>query len=75
MSTKQMTRTYGSDTEFKRDQEYLQQQGWKVQSVSQHKEPFKAGKGCCLGIIFLPLALFARGKTKIVVVYEHTGKA
>jgi hypothetical protein len=46
-------------------------EGWTVHSRTVSKEKYNAGKGCCLGLIFLPLALFGRGKTFIDVVMER----
>jgi hypothetical protein len=37
-------------------------EGWKVTSETITQGEFKGGKACCLGVIFLPLALCAGHK-------------
>jgi hypothetical protein len=37
-------------------------EGWKVTSETITEGEFKGGKACCLGVIFLPLALCAGHK-------------
>lgn len=65
-----MVKIYHSNKEFKAGNAEMEKKGFKVKSVSQQKDSYKAKKGCCLALIFLPLALLARGDTRIVVVYE-----
>lgn len=67
----QTTKTYRTVKEFHKDREKMQRDGWVVLNQVSHKESFKAGKGCCLGIIFLPLMLFGRGKSSLIVNYER----
>jgi hypothetical protein len=66
-----ITKIYKSLGEFKKDQSKMEQQGWVVINQSSHRETFNAGKGCCLGMIFLPLMLFGRGKSSLIVNYER----
>lgn len=65
-----IVRTYKTEKEFNADAEKLKQESWQVKDVKYQKGEYQAGKGCCLFLLFAPLALFARGKEKIVVTYE-----
>ncbi len=66
----QQTKTYKNAKQFQSDSAKMQSNGWKVISQTSHKDTFKAGKSCCLGFIFLPLMVFGRGKSSIIVTYE-----
>lgn len=53
----------------------LLSEGWEVKTSHTQSQGYDAGKTCCLGFIFLPLALL--GKKKDVIEYvlekkEHT---
>lgn len=70
---KVIVRTYSADKYFIADKNKLEQRGYVVQNIERSKEPYNAGAGCCLFLIFAPLALFARGKEKITVTYTYQG--
>lgn len=44
--------------------------GWKVKSKETSQQGYDAGKTCCLGCIFLPLALLGKKKNQITVHLE-----
>jgi len=48
----------------------LTRDGYVEVSRNVYGSTFKAGKGCCLGIIFLPLMLFGYESGEIEVVME-----
>ena len=65
----QITKTYKKPKQFQKDAKKMQKQGWMVVSQTGHKEGYHAVKGIALGLIFLPLALFGRGKSSVIVTY------
>lgn len=46
-------------------------QGWKVHSKETSQQGYDAGKTCCLGCLFLPLALLGKSNNKITVIFER----
>ena len=66
----QATRSYATEGKFEAGNEEMREQGWKLTHQTSHKDQYNVGKGCCLGVIFLPLALFGRGKSSIIATYE-----
>ncbi|MFX1499360.1 MAG: hypothetical protein ACFFDH_00185 [Promethearchaeota archaeon] len=51
--------------------EIMQAEGWEVISSEVVKGDYKAGKTCCLGCLFLPLALLGKGEDKFKVQYRR----
>jgi len=66
----QQTKNYKNLKQFQKDSAKMQSEGWKITNQTSHKDSFKAGKSCCLGFIFLPLMVFGRGKSSIIVTYD-----
>lgn len=46
-------------------------QGWRVHSKETSQQGYDAGKTCCLGCLFLPLALLGKSNNKITVIFER----
>lgn len=46
-------------------------QGWKVHSKETAQQGYSGGKTCCLGVIFLPLALLGKKNSIITVIFER----
>ena len=46
-------------------------QGWKVHSKETAQQGYSGGKTCCLGVIFLPLALLGKKNNIITVIFER----
>lgn len=67
----QTTKTYKNPKAFQMDSVRMQADGWRVINQTSHKDSYNATKGCLLGCLFLPLALFGRGKASIIVTYER----
>jgi hypothetical protein len=51
----------------------MSKQGWKVTSKETSQGEYQAGKTCCLGCLFLPLALLGKKKGQITLIMEHKG--
>lgn len=49
----------------------MQAGGWEVVDTEVIRGSYEFGKTCCLGILFLPLALLGRGKDKYKVQYRR----
>ena len=56
---------------MEKDISELAQDGWEVKSKETTQEGWKFGKTCCLGVIFLPLALLGRKESTIQVIMER----
>lgn len=53
------------------EEEKLFSYGFRIDSEEETKD-WQSGKACCLGLIFLPLALFGRGKfIKVTYIKEE----
>lgn len=52
----------------------LLNEGWEVKTSHTQSQGYNAGKTCCLGFIFLPLALLGRKKDIIEYVLEKNEK-
>lgn len=46
-------------------------QGWRVHSKETSQQGYDAGKTCCLGCLFLPLALLGKKNSIITVIFER----
>ena len=49
----------------------MAQSGWKIHSKETSQQGYKGGKTCCLGCLFLPLALLGKKKGVITVIFER----
>lgn len=56
----------GNDPQIKK----LLSEGWTVKTTNSQAQGYKAGKTCCLGCLFLPLALLGRKKDVVEYVLE-----
>lgn len=46
-------------------------QGWEVRSKETSQQGWSFGKTCCLGVVFLPLALLGKKNNVITVILER----
>lgn len=60
-------RVASGDKKDKQNLEQLLSEGWKVKTSTNQSQGYGFFKTCCLGIIFLPLALL--GKKKDIMEY------
>lgn len=61
---------YKSEFDMKKGIEIMQSVGWRVDNTEVIEGGYKAGKTCCLGLIFLPLALLGKGRKSYKVQYS-----
>ncbi|MCK4799798.1 DUF4177 domain-containing protein [Candidatus Parcubacteria bacterium] len=47
------------------------QDGWEIKSKETTQQGWNFGKTCCLGVIFLPLALLGRKGNSIQIIMER----
>lgn len=57
--------------EMAADIERLGNEGWEIQSKEVVQQGFSFGKTCCLGCIFLPLALLGKKDNTIHVIFQR----
>lgn len=69
-SMKTMVLTYRSEKEMQKDIRNKESKGWKVLGVQRVSQGYAAGKTCCLGILFLPLALLGKKSDVFQVTYQ-----
>ncbi len=50
--------------------EKLSKEGWELKSKETTQQGWNFGKTCCLGVIFLPLALLGKKGNSIHVIME-----
>ena len=55
---------YPNERTMKAGVKRMQKQGWQVENVTTIEQGGSAGKPCCLGVLFLPLALLGRQPIK-----------
>ena len=53
------------------DIETLGNEGWEIHSKEVVQQGFSFGKTCCLGCIFLPLALLGKKDNTIHVIFQR----
>jgi Domain of unknown function (DUF4177) len=53
------------------DIERFAKEGWEIQSKEVVQQGFSFGKTCCLGCIFLPLALLGKKDNSIQVILQR----
>ncbi len=53
------------------DIDRLASEGWEIKSKEVTQQGWDFGKTCCLGILFLPLALFGKKENVIQVIFER----
>jgi hypothetical protein len=62
---------YNNRRNLKRGIGRMQAAGWTVQSTQAVQQGYSFAKTCCLGVIFLPLALLGRKPEKYQVTYQR----
>ena len=45
-------------------------EGWEIKTTHSQSQGYDAGKTCCLGCLFLPLALLGKNKDSIEYILE-----
>lgn len=65
---------YPNEKVMQRDIAAKEKLGWKVISVQSVGQGYSVSKTCCLGLIFLPLALLGKKKDAFQVTYQHEVK-
>ena len=65
-----------NDTKFGRkkmeeDIDIFAKDGWEIKSKETTQQGWNFGKTCCLGVIFLPLALLVKKENTIQVILER----
>lgn len=63
---------YNNQRDMKRGIRRMEGQGWSVVSTQAIPQGYGFAKTCCLGILFLPLALLGRKPEKYQVTYQRT---
>ena len=53
------------------DIDRLSNDGWEIKSKEVSRQGFSAGKTCCLGALFLPLALLGKKDNIITLIMER----
>lgn len=61
-------------TEMGKQLDYLAKLGWEIKSKETTQQGWDAGKTCCLGVLFLPLALLGKQSNVITVILERESK-
>lgn len=72
--TKTEVISYATEKGMRRDIAIKEKMGWTVISVQPVTQGYAAGRTCCLGLLFLPLALLGKRKDKFQVTYQHEAK-
>ncbi len=62
--------TYNNRSEMQRGIDNMQKSGWTVTNVQLVPQGYGCIKTCCLGLIFLPLALLGRKPEKYQVTFQ-----
>lgn len=57
--------------EMAKEIDLLSNQGWELKSKEVAEQGWSFGKTCCLGILFLPLALLGKKSNVIQVIMER----
>lgn len=57
--------------EMAADMNRLAAEGWEVKIKEATQQGWDPGKTCCLGVIFLPLALLGKKSNSIQVIFER----
>lgn len=63
--------TVSGRTQMAADIDRLSNDRWEIKSKDVSKQGFDAGKTCCLGALFLPLALLGKKDNIITVIMER----
>ncbi len=69
-SMKTIVLTYRSEKEMQKDIRNKESKGWKVLGVQRVSQGYAAGRTCCLGLLFLPLALLGKKSDVFQVTYQ-----
>lgn len=64
---------YRSEKAMQSGIRHMQEQGWEVVSTEVVDQGYAAGKTCCLGCLFLPLALLGKKPRLYKVQYHRLG--
>ncbi len=62
---------YNNQRDMKRGIKRMEGQGWNVASTQAVQQGYSFAKTCCLGVLFLPLALLGRKPEKYQVTYQR----
>lgn len=75
MAKEYKTLTFEDNTqgrlEMAREIDHLSNQGWEIKSKEVSQQGWSFGKTCCLGFLFLPLALLGKKSNIIQVIMER----
>jgi len=66
---------YSSEFDMANGINNLERQGWHVSSTTELKQGWDGAKTCCLGFLFLPLALLGKKDSHFQVTFEKTLKS
>lgn len=66
--------TYGGRKKMMEEIDVLAKEGWELKSKEVTQQGWDFGKTCCLGAIFLPLALLGKKENVIQVIFEREVK-
>ena len=61
---------YSNQRDMRKGIKHMESQGWTVLDVQNVEQGYSGCKTCCLGIIFLPLALLGRKPNKFQVTFQ-----
>jgi hypothetical protein len=68
---RETTCQYNNKKEMSKGIQLMTSQGWSVKSSTALGGDWKFGKTCCLGFIFLPLALLGKESDAYLVVFQR----
>ena len=63
---------YNSENAMAKGIKNLESQGWRVSSTTELQQGWDAGNTCCLGCLFLPLALLGKKDSHFQVTFEKS---
>lgn len=72
--TETQVEIYNNQSAMKRGIKSMQKHGWTVIGTQAIPQGYGAFKTCCLGILFLPLALLGRKPEKYQVTFQREKK-
>lgn len=75
MAKEYKTLTFEDNAQGRRDMareiDFLSNQGWEIKTKEVTQQGWDFEKTCCLGVIFLPLALLGKKSNVIQVIMER----
>ncbi len=63
--------TFEGRKEMAKEIDLLSNQGWELKSKEVTQQGWDFGKTCCLGVLFLPLALLGKKENIIQIIMER----